>query len=232
MPTAISAPDTTELANRLRPVLLKLNRELRREIHSLGVTGGQVSLLVAIKYSPGIGVRELAAQERMSVPGMSKFVGRLEEAGLVKVEPVAGDIRELTRWVEAWTGLEMDEQGIVRVLDGPAWRDHVRRVEDAGVDTFLIRDHFSAAAFGRQLAPFTALATAAAVTQRLRVGTLVLSNDFRHPAVLAHEAASLHHLSGGRFELGLGAGWFDTPDASFVETARRDPAAPPVHTPR
>src|SRR6266487_1087571 len=94
------------------------------------------------------------------------------------------------------------------VLDGPAWRDHVRRVEDAGVDTFLIRDHFSAAAFGRQLAPFTALATAAAVTERLRVGTLVLSNDFRHPAVLAHEAASLHHLSGGRFELGLGAGWY------------------------
>ncbi len=95
MPTAVSAPDTTELANRLRPVLLKLNRELRREIHSLGVTGGQVSLLVAIKYSSGIGVRELAAQERMSVPGMSKFVARLEETGLVKVEPVAGDRRRV-----------------------------------------------------------------------------------------------------------------------------------------
>jgi hypothetical protein len=40
MPTAVAAPDTTELANRLRPILLKLNRELRREIHSLGVTGG------------------------------------------------------------------------------------------------------------------------------------------------------------------------------------------------
>ena len=95
MPAAVAAPDTTELANRLRPVLLKLNRELRREIHSLGVTGGQVSLLVAIKYSPGIGVRELAARERMSVPGMSKFVARLEDAGLVKGEPVAGDKRRV-----------------------------------------------------------------------------------------------------------------------------------------
>src|SRR5207248_11530146 len=87
--------DTTALANRLRPLLLKLNRELRREIHSLGVTGGQVSLLVAIKYAPGIGVRELAAQERMSVPGMSKFVSRLEDAGLVRAEPVAGDRRRV-----------------------------------------------------------------------------------------------------------------------------------------
>jgi len=94
MPTAL-AVDTTALANQLRPVLLKLNRELRREIHSLGVTGGQVSLLVAIKQTPGIGVRELAAQERMSVPGMSKFVTRLEEAGLVKAEPVASDKRRV-----------------------------------------------------------------------------------------------------------------------------------------
>jgi DNA-binding MarR family transcriptional regulator len=87
--------DTTTLANRLRPVLLKLNRELRREIHSLGVTGGQVSLLVQIKYSPGIGVRELAALERMSVPGMSKFVARLEETGLIERQEVGGDRRRV-----------------------------------------------------------------------------------------------------------------------------------------
>jgi DNA-binding MarR family transcriptional regulator len=87
--------DTTTLANRLRPVLLKLNRELRREIHSLGVTGGQVSLLIQIKYSPGIGVRELAARERMSVPGMSKFVARLEEAGLIERQEVGGDRRRV-----------------------------------------------------------------------------------------------------------------------------------------
>ena len=96
MPTALtSASETTELANRLRPVLLKLARELRREIHSLGVTGGQVSLLVQIKYSPGIGVRELAARERISVPGMSKFVARLEEAGLIQRAPVGGDKRRV-----------------------------------------------------------------------------------------------------------------------------------------
>ena len=89
------AADTTAVANRLRPVLLKLNRELRHEIHSLGVTGGQVSLLVQIKYHPGIGMRELAALERISVPGMSKFVSRLEEAGLVERAPVEGDQRRV-----------------------------------------------------------------------------------------------------------------------------------------
>jgi DNA-binding MarR family transcriptional regulator len=87
--------DTTALANRLRPVLLKLNRELRHEIHSIGVTGGQVSLLVQIKYHPGIGMRELAALERMSVPGISKFVARLEEAGLVQRAAVEGDQRRV-----------------------------------------------------------------------------------------------------------------------------------------
>ena len=94
MPTTLAA-DPTVLANRLRPVLLQLNRQLRREIHSLGVTGGQVSLLLQIKYHPGIGIRELAALERMSVPGMSKFISRLEEAGLVHRAPVAGDQRRV-----------------------------------------------------------------------------------------------------------------------------------------
>jgi DNA-binding MarR family transcriptional regulator len=103
MPTAVQAPDTTELANRLRPVLLKLARELRREIHSLGVTGGQVSLLVQIKYTPGVGVRELAARERISVPGMSKFVTRMEDAGLISRAPVGGDRRRV--------GLTLTEAG-------------------------------------------------------------------------------------------------------------------------
>jgi probable F420-dependent oxidoreductase len=91
---------------------------------------------------------------------------------------------------------------------GRAWLDHAHGVEGSGVDTLLLRDHFSAGAFGQQLAPFSALAAAAAVTERLRVGTMVLCNDFRHPAIVAHEAASLHEISGGRFELGLGAGWY------------------------
>ena len=83
MPTMLSA-DPTTVANRLRPALLRLNRELRREIHSLGVTGGQVSLLVKIKKEPGIGIRDLARWERMSTPGMSKYIARLEAAGLVR----------------------------------------------------------------------------------------------------------------------------------------------------
>ena len=89
MPTALAA-DPTVLANRLRPVLLHLNRQLRREVHSLGVTGGQVALLVQIKFHPGIGIRELAALERMS-----KFCSRLEEAGLVQRAPVEGDQRRV-----------------------------------------------------------------------------------------------------------------------------------------
>ena len=76
--------DSITVANRLRPVLLKLNRELRREVHSLGVSGYQVSLLIAIKQTPGIGVRGLAAQERMSPAGISGRVARLEAAGLVQ----------------------------------------------------------------------------------------------------------------------------------------------------
>jgi probable F420-dependent oxidoreductase len=105
------------------------------------------------------------------------------------------------------TGLRF---GIVSesVLQGRAWLDYARQIEDAGIGVLLIRDHFSAGAFGQQLAPFTALASAAAVTTRLRVGTMVLSNDFRHPAIVAHEAASLDLVSAGRFELGLGAGWY------------------------
>jgi DNA-binding MarR family transcriptional regulator len=83
MPVASSA-DPTTVANRLRPALLRLNRELRRELHSLGVTGGQVSLLVKIQTEPGIGIRELAHWERMSTPGMSKYVARLEAAAFIR----------------------------------------------------------------------------------------------------------------------------------------------------
>ena len=72
------------LANRLRPVLLRLARELRREVHSLGVTGGQVTLLVQIKSTPGITASELAERERVSAPGMSGHITRLENAGLIQ----------------------------------------------------------------------------------------------------------------------------------------------------
>jgi DNA-binding MarR family transcriptional regulator len=87
--SASTTTDPVTVANRLRPVLLKLNRHLRREIHTLGLTGGQASLLFTIQRHPGIGVRELAALERMSAPGMSKYTRSLQERGFVAREPAA-----------------------------------------------------------------------------------------------------------------------------------------------
>ena len=83
----------TEVANRLRPALLKLARELRRESQALGVTGGQVTLLIQIHKSRGLGVNELAARERISPAAMSGHVDRLEKAGLVTRTPHASDRR-------------------------------------------------------------------------------------------------------------------------------------------
>jgi DNA-binding MarR family transcriptional regulator len=83
MPTTKVA-DPTAVANRLRPALLRANRALRREVHSLGVTGGEVALLSLIRAEPGIGVRELATRERMSPAAMSKHIARLETAGLLR----------------------------------------------------------------------------------------------------------------------------------------------------
>lgn len=91
-----------------------------------------------------------------------------------------------------------------------AWFDHVRRVEALGYSTFLLRDHFVPDFFGDQYAPLPALAAAAGATTTLRLGTMVVDNDYRHPVVLAKEAATLDCLSGGRFELGIGAGWLRT----------------------
>jgi DNA-binding MarR family transcriptional regulator len=78
--------DSVAIANRLRPALLRLARLLRREVHSLGVTGGQVTLLVGIKNRPGITAAELAEQERISAPGMSGHLVRLEAAQLIRRE--------------------------------------------------------------------------------------------------------------------------------------------------
>jgi probable F420-dependent oxidoreductase len=82
-----------------------------------------------------------------------------------------------------------------------------RQAEAAGFSTLLIRDHFIEEPFGHQFAPLVALGVAAQATTKLRVGTLVIDNDYRHPALLAKETATLDVLSDGRFELGLGAGW-------------------------
>ncbi|MGH9824912.1 MAG: TIGR03621 family F420-dependent LLM class oxidoreductase, partial [Blastocatellia bacterium] len=92
---------------------------------------------------------------------------------------------------------------------GPAsakgWREKAQAIEAAGYSTLFLPDHFE-----DMLAPFSALMCAADATSTLRVGTLVFDNDFRHPAVLAKEAATLDLLSGGRVELGMGAGWMIT----------------------
>jgi len=86
--------------------------------------------------------------------------------------------------------------------DRDAWLAQARRAEELGYHTLYVPDHL-----GSQLSPIAALAAAATVTQRLRIGPYVFANDFRHPLVMAREAATLDILSGGRLELGLGAGW-------------------------
>jgi DNA-binding MarR family transcriptional regulator len=95
--------DTVALADALRPALLQVGRELRREARGVGVSPEQVSLLVAIKYAPGIGLRELAARERVSPPAMTKHVDRLERDGLVARTPSAEDRRRV--------GVSLTEEG-------------------------------------------------------------------------------------------------------------------------
>ena len=92
-------------------------------------------------------------------------------------------------------------------LSREEWVLKAQSVEQLGYSTFLIRDHFIQGDFNHQLAPIPALMAAADATKTLRVGSLVFANDYRHPVVLAKEAATLDLLSGGRFELGIGAGW-------------------------
>jgi DNA-binding MarR family transcriptional regulator len=77
------ALDPVAVANGLRPVLIHLNRHLRRELHALGVGGSQVSLLAAIHATPGIGVAELAAREGTSAPSVCTHIDKLEASGLV-----------------------------------------------------------------------------------------------------------------------------------------------------
>jgi len=94
-------------------------------------------------------------------------------------------------------------------LDGSPreWRDAVRRIESLGFSTVSVSDHLTR---GWVMEPTAAMAAAAESTERLRVMSLVLANDFRHPAVLHKTAATLDLLSEGRIELGLGAGWMRT----------------------
>jgi probable F420-dependent oxidoreductase len=86
--------------------------------------------------------------------------------------------------------------------DGPAWATAAQRIEELGFSTLFLRDHFD-----EQFAPIAAMTAAACATSALRVGRRVFDNDYRHPLVLAKEMATLDVLSGGRVELGMGAGW-------------------------
>jgi len=87
-------------------------------------------------------------------------------------------------------------------MPGPEWAEYSRRLEGEGFSTLLVADHY-----GNPMACGPLLMAAAAATTTLRIGSYVYDNDFRHPALLAKEAATIDVLSGGRFELGIGAGW-------------------------
>ncbi len=85
------------------------------------------------------------------------------------------------------------------------WQDAARQIETLGYSTLFIPDHFTT-----QWDPMTALPAISTATQSLNVGSLVYDIDYRHPVIYAKAAATLHLLSGGRFEFGIGAGWMET----------------------
>ena len=135
MPTAVHDP--LKIANQLRPLLVRLSRQLRRETHALGLTGGQASLLSTIHGNPGMGVNALAVSEGMTAASISGHVDRLEAAGLLERERSGeGDRRRV--------GLRVTRSG-VRALEDvrrrrTAWLaqrlqtlspDELRRVDEA-----------------------------------------------------------------------------------------------------
>jgi probable F420-dependent oxidoreductase len=85
---------------------------------------------------------------------------------------------------------------------GTRWREFARRAEASGYDVLMVTDHL-----GAQLAPIPAMMAAADATERLRVGSYVFANDYRNLVMLAKEIATIDAISGGRVELGIGAGW-------------------------
>jgi len=91
-----------------------------------------------------------------------------------------------------------------KASSGADWVATARKAEDLGYSALLMPDHY-----GDQLGVIPALTAAAAATTNLRVGSLVFANDFRHPALLAKDTATIDLLSDGRLEVGVGAGWMD-----------------------
>jgi len=91
-----AATEAAAVANRLRPVLLHLNRHLRREAQTQGISAGQISLLAGIEMHPGIGVKELADREGMAAPSVCTAVDRLQAAGYVtRTRESSGDRRRV-----------------------------------------------------------------------------------------------------------------------------------------
>ena len=138
----IAVSDSVELANRLRPVLLQINRRLRREAHAEGITGGQAALLAQIRAYPEFGVRDLAAREGVSAPALTRYLDRMEKAGLVVRTRSPKDARRIrlaltpkgvralrsvrrrrTAWLaDRLEGLSPDELGAIDVAIEPLQR--------------------------------------------------------------------------------------------------------------
>jgi DNA-binding MarR family transcriptional regulator len=96
-----------DLAEKLRPLLLRLSRELRYELADLGISGSQAALLHDIRSQRGIGVAELASREKTSAPAVSVHLDRLERAGLVRRLRSDSDRRRV--------GLELTQAGTALV---------------------------------------------------------------------------------------------------------------------
>jgi probable F420-dependent oxidoreductase len=94
-------------------------------------------------------------------------------------------------------GVEMLEP-----FEGMSWAESARRLEDLGYSTLFVSDHFN-----EGYGPIAGMAAAVAATTTLKVASAVFAPDFRHPAVLAHELASIDQISSGRLEVGIGAGY-------------------------
>jgi DNA-binding MarR family transcriptional regulator len=124
--------DPLTVANELRPVLLRLARELRKETEQLGVTSRQVTLLWLIRLNSGLSLRELAAEERISAPALSGHVDRLEKAGLLERVRDESDRRRV--------GLTLTDEGErllkrVRARRTTWLADRLRGLDDGELET-------------------------------------------------------------------------------------------------
>jgi alkanesulfonate monooxygenase SsuD/methylene tetrahydromethanopterin reductase-like flavin-dependent oxidoreductase (luciferase family) len=110
---------------------------------------------------------------------------------------------------------------MVEGQEGVTWDDWLalaRATEELGFDALFRSDHYGPVVAEEELGSLDAWATLAAlatVTTRIRLGTLVSPSTFRHPSVLAKNAVSVDHISGGRVEVGLGAGWNEAEHARY-----------------